>query len=972
MLKIVPVGELKEQFPRGLKSGWTVEDNHIPTALTSLNQFMDWDGYRVLHKWKVYAGTSWGKKRRLTKGEIQLKRFGGATTIWLEPSLEGDDPATLTAMAIQAAITVASMVIQAALAPKKSDGKNITGVTFDGGLNTSVCNAPFAYIGGLKVMVGSQNIEAAIKTLRNPGGSSSFEGEDEGSLPTGGGSGGGGGDGSNPNVNPWEDWVDSGRGIDDLIRTLLFGGASGGAPRNGPNQNITYAQMKALFCPGGGRTDGPYGATIQEKEKNIFIDRVPLRDHGTGEYTKKGVRWTYRRGEQGQLNVGMLPGIASPHDKADGTLVYNVPNPTNVEMIDADYVEALVNCRLIFTGRDGKEHPDTMELKIETKRNNASTWNVLSPWSITTKNDAGFDSDLLIPAPPKTEDPEEGWTFRLTRTIDEGDNDRHIREATLKAWTEYRNIDLTYDGFDADGNRIHPSAALFGITVEAVDDGSGKFPEIALLWSGREVRVPTNYDPVAHTYTGLWNGSWKWAATENPVWLWLDMMTATDGMGLGIDINTRFNKYKLYAQAQYCDQMVDGKPRWTCNKQWADDSGFQDHIMEFCKSFRAVPYYDGTEYYLAMDMPGMPVQHFVNNDMVEGGLFDFTTSEAESRFNVVNVEYDDPLKFYEKSGTTWSDEEDIAGNAADKAGNGGIVEFTGYKQGCTSEAEAQRFAYEIGWCSLNEVEAVTFKTTMQAADYRPGDRIEIQDWVNNGQAPLGRVHSVLDANTFVLPIDFTFEADTAYKLYAQVGQTRIVRDLPIYDDDTTTRNIALTAHGLVEDAPIGIVESNGVQLWNGIIRSIEQEDAGEYTVSCQQWIEEKFSVFAGYEVTVPPTLPSIVRGIGSISGLAGRLTHHTDPLRGSIRTVELNWSPPAEGQAVCYLLKHLAPSYTNWRLIDSPTMTFEQVELLESGQHRFTVEAVNMLGDKSTPVQVMVDTEDQSHAFVPPLFHAVH
>ena len=968
MLKIVPYGKLKSEFPNGLKRGWELNTNYIPEAITALEQFVKLEGRR----WEFRAaplGKPFSKSVKLTENTIKLRRWATDQTIWIVPVVTGFDPATLTAMAISAAMSLAQMGLQALSQPKKSEGKTTTGVTYQGGLNTSTVGSSIAYLAGLRVFCGSQILEAATNSLRNAGGGSGYDGDVNGTLPGGGGDG----TGSNPGADPSSDWIDTGTWRRNILNAAV--GITGAAPGGGGGRQMattgqTYAKLSALMSPGGGRTGGPAGDTIEDMETHIYLDKVALRDPGTREYNFQGVRWTYRPGELGQSHVGMLPGVPSAFDKSGGELIKaNPPVVTTVNNAKADFVSIMVNCRLGWTSDKGNEKPDYMTLRFEVKRINSSTWiSTGGEWnSGVLRNINGFDTDIEIAAPPMSSDPNEPWQFRIIRTRDDEPDESRNRDATLKAWTEYQMVDLTYDG--AGGN--YPAVSLFAITQQALDDGKGSFPEVALLWSGREVRVPSNYNPKTHTYSGLWNLQWDWKATENPVWIWLDMMTATDGMGLGVPLS-RFNVAKLYEQAKYCDEMVNGKPRWTVNKQFSDEKPFWEHITEFCKSFRATPYYDGYEYYLAMDMPGMPIQHFINNDVVDGGLFDWGTTEAETRYNYIDMEFDDPNKWYEKSSTKWTDEADIAANKADGAIHNGIVEMTGYKQGCTSEQEAQRFANELGWCAINENETYSFKTFLNAADYRPGELVQIQDWMNSGHAPLGRVYSVIDKDTLVLPEPFTFEADVPYKLYGQVGRSYIKRDL-VFAQDTTTDIVSLQDHGLVEDAPIGIIEANGVQLWTGIIRSIEEDEQGKYTVNCQQWIEEKFSIWAGFQVTPPKTIPGIERGVGNVRDLTGTKQAWMDDLRGAVRSVRLQWDVPATGTVSQYIIKHMAPSFNNYKLVDTTTYTWTDIEVLEDGTHHFTVEAVNMFGAKSpVPAHCYVtfdgEDSDEDEGFYAPVF----
>lgn len=978
MLRIVPHGALKKALPRGFKTSITLDCGHIPTAITALEQLIDVHAVLNQTRWSIYLGDTLSKATELSESQIRWGQFNESLhTIHIVPNIAGKDPATLTSIAVQVATTIIVTGVTMLLQPKPQSGTDTKkGGLYGGGLNTSTIGAPIAYLAGMKVPVNFQILEADVRSTTNSGGGSAYDGTGNTTpvVPPGGGTGGGSGTGGwfpgDPDVNPRYDWVDTGRGIYNQLDH--YDGLSGAGPGKGrslPNGNTSYAQLSALLAPGGGRTDGPYGSTIAEKEQHIFFDRVALRDPGTNQYNLPGVRWTYRVGEVGQPVVGIVPGLPSPWDANDPIEPDQPLGVTKaVQMTLADVVIAQVRLRLLFRGRDGKEHPEPMEIRVDTKRANAATWNVGAArgyWN--EKNSDGFDAPIHIPAPPKTEDPDEGWMFRLVRLTGpavSSDGRTSIRESTLVGWSEVRNIDLTYDGSDGG-----VPTTLLGVGMTAVDGDRASFPEVSAVWSGRRVRVPTNYNTRTREYSGFWDMSWKYEDTDNPVWLWLDMMTATDGMG-GALPDRMFNPMKLLPLAKYCDELVNGKPRWTVNKQYADERSFWEHISEFCKTFRAITYYDGAQYYLVMERPGMPVLHYVNNDMVENGEFLWDMTDAERRYNEVEVEYDDPLKHYDKSSIVVRDQVDIDRNASNGAANGGVVRTRVYKEGCTSADEAKRWGEEFIWSCINEPNIITFKCGLNGAQYRPGERMELEDWVNTGASPIGRVDSIIDADTIKLPTEVTFQAMVPYKFYAQRGALRIVRDIT-FSTTTTTDTLTLEDHGLEANHPCGISRADEQVLFPCIIRTIEDEGEGIYSVTVQEWREEKFAHYAGLPLPEVPDFPAFDRNVGKVTDLTAKYHAEMDPLRGSVQRIKLNWTPPTT-QVSSFYIKHMSPTATTWKLVDNTTYSYHELEVAEAGSHRFTVQAVNMFGAISQPVLVVIDTNEASHMFVAPVYHTAY
>lgn len=68
--------------------------------------------------------------------------------------------------------------------------------------------------------------------------------------------------------------------------------------------------------------------------------------------------------------------------------------------------------------------------------------------------------------------------------------------------------------------------------------------------------MPDNYDPQTRSYTGIWSGGFKWAYSDNPAWVFYDIILA-ERFGLGDRIDaSQVSESELYRIAQYCDQPV--------------------------------------------------------------------------------------------------------------------------------------------------------------------------------------------------------------------------------------------------------------------------------------------------------------------------------------------------------------------------------------------------------------------------------
>jgi len=53
---------------------------------------------------------------------------------------------------------------------------------------------------------------------------------------------------------------------------------------------------------------------------------------------------------------------------------------------------------------------------------------------------------------------------------------------------------------------------------------------------GKLIRVPDNYDPDIRTYSGSWSGNFKLACSNNPAWVFYDLiLDKIYGMGNHVD-----------------------------------------------------------------------------------------------------------------------------------------------------------------------------------------------------------------------------------------------------------------------------------------------------------------------------------------------------------------------------------------------------------------------------------------------------
>lgn len=172
------------------------------------------------------------------------------------------------------------------------------------------------------------------------------------------------------------------------------------------------------------------------------------------------------------------------------------------------------------------------------------TWQTVLNTSVTGKTTSGYERSHRIDLPQAGST----WTVRLRKLTADANSAKIGDTMTLQSYTEVIDAKLRY-----------PNTALLYIEFDS-SQFNGSIPQISCEPRGRVIRVPDTYDPETRTYSGTWTGAFKWAWTDNPAWIFYDLVVS-DRFGLGDRLTAaNIDKWTLYQVAQYCDQLVpDGK-----------------------------------------------------------------------------------------------------------------------------------------------------------------------------------------------------------------------------------------------------------------------------------------------------------------------------------------------------------------------------------------------------------------------------
>lgn len=445
------------------------------------------------------------------------------------------------------------------------------------------------------------------------------------------------------------------------------------------------------------------------------------------------------------------------------------------------------------------------------------------------------------------------WVITLTRET--GDSD----SVKLQNDLIWRAIVGIYDQAYR-----YPNTSILGLKVGA--ENFTAVPKIAVDLLGMKVKIPSNYDPYTRVYSGIWNGTFKTDWTDNPAWIFYDLLT-NERYGCGQFIaENNLDRYSLFAIAQYCDEMVpDGtggmEPRLTFNGYINDRGEAYEVLNALAASFRGMFYFsegvivaiqDKPKSVTKVYSPANVYQKTEGNGRVTEPPFMYEGTARKARKTVALVSWNDPKDRYK---TKIEYVEDRAG----------LLRY-GYHEkevrafGTTSQGQAQRLGRWLLLTDQLETETVTFKLGVEGNFVLPGEIIGIADPSKGGKRYGGRVvTSTLSGVTIDAAFDFSSGSSYEFSVMNASGVVE-TKPLPVLSGpiDSIPLLTNLTTEVLV-GAPWVLQEnSDGVRLFRVIAVN---EDEGMLTVLGTLYNEDKFTQ-TDQGTILQQTVNSTVKGLG--------------------------------------------------------------------------------------------------------------
>ena len=517
------------------------------------------------------------------------------------------------------------------------------------------------------------------------------------------------------------------------------------------------------------------------------------------------------------------------------------------------------------------------------------------------------------------------YDIRVRRITADSTSVRLVNGINFESYTEIISSKLRY-----------PNSALVGIRLDA--EQFQNVPKRSYDLKMLRVQVPSNYDAETRTYTGVWDGTFQTAWTDNPAWCFYDLLTNSRyGLGEYIDA-TQVDKWTLFAIAQYCDELVpDGlggtEPRFTCNMYLQTRNEAYNVVNAMASIFRGMPYWATGSITMGYDAPADPVYQFTNANVVDG-MFNYSGSGAKARHTVALVTWNDPDDFYRQKVEYVEDAEGIV--------RYGVVQREVAAIGCTSRGQANRVGRWILNTEQTETEMITFKTGLEGYPLRPSAIIQVADEMRAGTRLGGRI-TASTSNSATIDKDLSEVAGIVDGTISVVLPDGSLESKDIQSVVGNTVNIVGTWSSNPAANAVFMVQTSTIsaQLYR-VISIVEAKDGIE--VTALQHNPNKYA-----EVEQGLNLPE--RQISQLTAVPGSpqnlsLAESLYEIGTQVEVqVTLSWDsvPQANGYIVTYKVGD-----RNFVTLPQTNSTSVEIRQAIEGQYTFRVQAINSLGRRST------------------------
>ncbi|MCE7684359.1 phage attachment tail tip protein J, partial [Escherichia coli] len=704
------------------------------------------------------------------------------------------------------------------------------------------------------------------------------------------------------------------------------GSSKGHTPREAKDNLKSTQLLSVIDAISEGPIEGPVDGL-----KSVLLNSTPVLD-SDGNTNIAGVTVVFRAGEQEQTPPEGFESSGS--ETVLGTEVkYDTPITRAITSANIDRLRFTFGVQaLVETTSKGDRNPSEVRLLVQIQRNGG--WVTEKDITIKGKTTSQYLASVVVDnLPPRP------FNIRMRRMTPDSTTDQ-LQNKTL--WSSYTEI--------IDVKQCYPNTALVGVQVDSEQFGSQQVSRNYHL-RGRILQVPSNYNPQTRQYSGIWDGTFKPAYSNNMAWCLWDMLTHPRyGMGKRLGA-ADVDKWALYVIGQYCDQSVpDGfggtEPRITCNAWLTTQRKAWDVLSDFCSAMRCMPVWNGQTLTFVQDRPSDKVWTYNRSNVVmpdDGAPFRYSFSALKDRHNAVEVNWIDPDNGWETATELVEDTQAIARYGRN------VTKMDAF--GCTSRGQAHRAGLWLIKTELLETQTVDFSVGAEGLRHVPGDVIEICDDDYAGISTGGRVLAV-NSQTRTLTLDREITLPSS-------GTTLI--SLVDGSGNPVSVEVQSVTDGLkvkVNRVPDGVAEYSVWGLKLPTLRqrlfrcvSIRENDDGTYAITAVQHVPEKEAIVdngAHFDGDQSGTVNGVTPP--AVQHLTAEVTADSGEYQ-----VLARWDTPKVVKGVSFMLRLTVTADDGSERLVSTARTTEttyRFRQLALGRYTLTVRAVNAWGQQGDPASV--------------------
>jgi len=601
-----------------------------------------------------------------------------------------------------------------------------------------------------------------------------------------------------------------------VIHGSKGGGGSAHTPVEQPDDLLSIAKLKMLLAISEGEIQGDLTA------QQIYLNDTQLANED-GTYNFTGVVWDWRRGTQDQTYIQGMPEI--DNELSVGVAVTQAVAWTRqFTNLTLDAVRIKLSLPVQYQYKDNGDMVGTVTQYAIDLSTDGSSWSTVVNGSFNGKTTSEYQRDHRIDLPKATS----GWSIRVRRITADSTSSKLVNAFKVFSFAEVIDSKLRY-----------PNTALLYIEVDA-SQFNGQAPKVTCKPKGRLVRVPTTYDPISRTYAGTWQGDFKFAYTDNPAWIFYDLvLDKIFGMGTRVDA-TMIDKWELYSIAQYCDQMVTNgaggmEPRFTCNVFIQSQQDAYTVLKDIAAIFRGITFWGNSQIFVNADVPQVDSDGNVDVDFVYhaanviDGLFTYAGGSYKNRYSSCQVSWSDPINHYSDTVEGVYD--------SDLVQRYDVREMSLTAIGCTSQSEAHRRGR---WAILSNAKdgTVSFGVGLDGYIPIPAEIIGVADPFRSGKQNGGRISSVNGLRvTLDRPVDYAAGDRLVVNLPDGTAQTRTIGSIST-DKKTVSVNTSFRITPVA--GAVWAIDSNNLAIQYFRVTSVAGNDDGTFTITGVQHDPNKY------------------------------------------------------------------------------------------------------------------------------------